>query len=194
MNRTKAEGRNVGGDRNSRTYDETTHTRRRHTMAQHGSLKNLRTSWTADDDRSLAQTVKTVTAQGGSLRDAYTQAARELSRSFEGTRTRARYLRESAQPSKSRPPTWAAVDHGIRLVGTPSDGFTVKTPRAAARKTRAAKVATSPKFLEPLELGNDEDIATLTIEGVRLTGCPSKLYLIAPALCRGIVRDLKTRS
>jgi len=173
-------------------------------MAQHGSLKNylkmraraknFRTSWTADDDRSLAATVVTVTAQGGSLRDAYTQAARELSRSFEGTRTRARYLRESAQPSKSRPYAWAAVDHGIRLVGTPSDGFTVKTPRAAARKTRAAKVATSPKFLEPLELGNDEDIATLTIEGVRLTGCPSKLYLIAPALCRGIVRDLKTRS
>jgi len=188
MNRTKAEGRNVGGDRDSRTYDETTHTRRRHTMAQHGSLKNLRTSWTADDDRSLAQTVKTVTAQGGSLRDAYTQAARELHRSFEGTRTRAQFLREFAQHRAHR---W--VDHGIRLVGTPSAGFTVKTSRAAARKTRVADaVARLNDYLS--ELGDDDDIATLTIEGVTLTGSPSDLYLFAPAFCRGIVRDIKTRS
>lgn len=162
-------------------------------MAQHGSLKNylkmraraknFRTSWTADDDRSLAATVVTVTAQGGSLRDAYTQAARELSRSFEGTRTRARYLRESAQPSTSRPYAWAAVDHGIRLVGTPNDGFTLKTLRVRARKTRAANVAPVPKW--PI----DGTITTLTINDVKLTGRPDDLMCLAPALCRAIVSD-----
>lgn len=153
-------------------------------MAQHGSLKKLRTRWTADDDRYLAQTIVTVTAQGGSLRDAYKQAAREMSRSFEGTRTRAQFLRESAQRTTSRP--W--VDHGIRLVGTPNTGLTLKTPRGRARK---ARVFNDDWFDAATE---NAPTITLTIEGVTLSGSPQQLDRLVPALCRAIVRDTQSRS
>jgi len=147
-------------------------------MALKSNLTNYRTGWTKDDDQQLGQIIVNVTAQGGSLRDAYKQAAREMSRSFEGVRTRAQFLRES-NSTTARP--W--VDHGIRLVGTPNDGFTLKTLRVRARKTRDANVAPVPKW--PI----DGTITTLTINDVKLTGRPDDLMCLAPALCRAIVSD-----
>lgn len=143
--------------------------------------KNFRARWTQADDQCLAETVTAVIAKGGSLGDAYKQAARDMSRSYEGTRTRAQFLR-------NQHPRRDMTDNGVRLRGNPIEGFTIHTSGKSRGATRP-----STRVFTDAWLNATFPTVTLTIDGVTLTGTLQDVERLVLARCRALGQEPRPR-